>query len=42
MHQLIRRFGAIAPELQTKIQQLSIPQQEDLGEALLDFSSVND
>ncbi|MEP0784882.1 DUF4351 domain-containing protein [Trichocoleus sp. DQ-A1] len=26
MHQLTRRFGAIAPELQTKIQQLSIPQ----------------
>ncbi|MEW5859891.1 MAG: DUF4351 domain-containing protein [Cyanobacteriota bacterium] len=42
MRQLTRRFGAIAPELQTKIQQLSIPQLEDLGEALLDFSSVND
>ncbi|MEP0770888.1 DUF4351 domain-containing protein [Trichocoleus sp. ST-U2] len=26
MHQLTRRFGAIAPELQTRIQQLSIPQ----------------
>ncbi|MBD2743396.1 DUF4351 domain-containing protein [Coleofasciculus sp. FACHB-1120] len=26
MHQLTRRSGAIAPELQTKIQQLFIPQ----------------
>jgi predicted transposase YdaD len=42
MRQLTRRFSAIAPELQTKIQQLSIPQLEDLGETLLDFSSVND
>jgi hypothetical protein len=42
MHQLTRRFGAIAPKLQTKIQQLFIPQSEDLSEALLDFSSGND
>ncbi len=42
MHQLTRRFDAIAPKLQTKIQQLFIPLSEDLGEALLDFSSVND
>lgn len=39
---LTRRVGAIAPDLENKIQQLSIPQLEDLGEALLDFSSVND
>lgn len=42
MRQLTRRVGAIAPDLENKIQQLSIPQLEDLGEALLDFSSVND
>ena len=42
LRMLTRKFGAIAPELQTKIQQLSIPQLEDLGEALLDFSSGND
>lgn len=39
---LTRRVGAIDPDLENQIQQLSIPQLEDLGEALLDFSSVND
>lgn len=39
---LTRRVGAIAPDIENQIQQLSIPQLEDLGEALLDFSSVND
>jgi Domain of unknown function (DUF4351) len=39
---LTRKFGAIAPEIQNQIQQLSIPQLEELGEALLDFSSMTD
>lgn len=42
LRQLTRRVGAIAPDIENQIQQLSIPQLEDLGEALLDFSSVND
>jgi hypothetical protein len=39
---LNRRVGTIAPELKTKIEALTIAQLEDLGEALLDFSSVTD
>ncbi len=39
---LARRFGAIAPELQAQIQQLSSSQLEELGEALLDFSTTQD
>ncbi len=39
---LARRFGSFAPEVRAQIQQLSITQLEDLGEALLDFSSTQD
>jgi predicted transposase YdaD len=39
---LERRIGAIAPELQAQINQLSSPQLELLAEALLDFASDGD
>lgn len=42
MRLLPRRIGAVAPELQQRIQQLSQAQLEDLAEALLDFSSAAD
>lgn len=42
MRQLLRRIGPVEPELQERIQQLSIAQLEDLAEALLDFSCAND
>ena len=40
--QLPRRIGTMAPELQQRLLQLSVPQLEDLGEALLDFSGPED
>ncbi|MGK7907437.1 MAG: DUF4351 domain-containing protein [Synechococcus sp.] len=39
---LNRRFGQIAPDLEAKIHALSLPQLEELGEALLDFSDRSD
>ncbi|MEI2583637.1 DUF4351 domain-containing protein [Scytonema sp. PRP1] len=39
---LIRRFGAIEPEIEQQIQSLSITQLDELAEALLDFSSPSD
>ena len=42
LRQLTRRLGQIAPEMRSQIQQLPIIQLEQLGEALLDFSSVQD
>ncbi|NJM72260.1 MAG: DUF4351 domain-containing protein [Scytonema sp. RU_4_4] len=42
IRQLQRRFGHIEPILQSKIQQLSSYPLEELGEALLDFSSKQD
>lgn len=42
MRQLPRKVGTIAPELQQRIQQLSLTQLEDLAEDLLDFSDVAD
>ncbi|MEG4326499.1 Rpn family recombination-promoting nuclease/putative transposase [Microcoleus sp. herbarium5] len=39
---LVRRTGEIAPEIQARIQQLSLEQLEDLGEVLLDFTSQED
>ena len=39
---LTRRIGAIAPEISEQIQTLSVEELEDLGEALLDFSSTSD
>lgn len=42
LRQLERRFGPLLPELHSQIEQLSISQLENLGEALLDFSSTQD
>ena len=42
LRQLRRRFGTLAEETQTRIQTLPLNSLEELGEALLDFSSVND
>jgi predicted transposase YdaD len=39
VRQLTRRLGTVPQVLQNRIQSLSIAQLEDLGEALLDFSS---
>lgn len=39
---LTRRLGQLAPEMRSQIQQLPVAQLEELGEALLDFSSVQD
>jgi predicted transposase/invertase (TIGR01784 family) len=40
--QLTRRLGMIAPQMQEQIQALSLEELENLGEALLDFSSAAD
>ena len=39
---LTRRVGKLSPELQAQIQSLSVETLEDLGEALLDFTGVED
>lgn len=39
---LNRRVGTLTPQLQERIQQLSTPKLEDLGEALLDFTTITD
>lgn len=39
---LTRRFGDIPSDLQAQIQALSLPQLEELGEALLDFTIIAD
>ncbi|NCS13632.1 MAG: DUF4351 domain-containing protein, partial [Microcystis aeruginosa G13-09] len=39
---LKRKLGEINPSLETKIMQLSIDDVEVLGEALFDFSTVED
>ena len=39
---LPRLTGEISPEIQTRIQQLSPEQLDDLGEVLLDFTSQQD
>jgi predicted transposase YdaD len=41
IRQLSRRFG-LSPELQAQIQELSSAQIEGLGDALLDFSGIED
>mgnify|MGYP000499714909 CR=1 FL=1 len=40
--QLTRRFGSLDPLVQERLQRLSVPQLEELGEVLLDFSAVSD
>jgi len=42
IRQLPRRIGTVAPELQQRLLQLSLPQLEDLTEALLDFEEPED
>ncbi len=42
LRQLTRRVGQLAPEIRLQIQQLPVVQLEELGEALLDFSTVQD
>lgn len=42
MRLLTRRFGTLAPEVQTRLGELSIAHLEDLAEALLDFSEAAD
>jgi predicted transposase YdaD len=39
---LKRRFGSVEEALELRIQRLSVEQLESLGEALLDFSELND
>jgi predicted transposase/invertase (TIGR01784 family) len=39
---LARRIGMIAPETEAQIRTLSLPQLEELGDALLDFSQPSD
>jgi hypothetical protein len=39
---LARRVGEIEPPLQERIQELALTEIEELGEALLDFSSQTD
>jgi hypothetical protein len=42
LRQLKRKLGEINPSLETKIMELSIDDVEALGEALFDFSTVED
>ena len=42
LRQLTRRFGTLDPKLRAQVLQLSIAQLEELGEALLDFSLIQD
>jgi predicted transposase/invertase (TIGR01784 family) len=42
MRMLARRFGSVDAQLEERLQRLSIPQLEELGEALLDFSQPTD
>ena len=42
IRQLTRKVGSIAPNLTTQIQSLSLEKIESLGEALLDFSQLED
>ncbi|MEH1898719.1 MAG: DUF4351 domain-containing protein [Nostoc sp.] len=39
---LQRRVGELSPQLQKRIQSLSLNQLENLGEALLDFTAMED
>jgi len=42
LRQLSRRLGQLTLELHSQIQALSVAQLEELGEALLDFSTRQD
>lgn len=40
--QIRRRFGDISAEVENQIQSLSIEQLENLGEAIVEFSDIDD
>jgi predicted transposase YdaD len=42
MRQLNRQMGSVPDLVSAQIQQLTLPQLEDLGDALLDFASLKD
>jgi len=42
LRQLVRRLGSLSPEIQSRIEALSLEQIEALGEDLLDFSEMTD
>ena len=42
LRQLTRRVGELSEEMRKKVENLSLEQLENLGEALLDFSSMGD
>jgi predicted transposase YdaD len=42
LRQLNRRLGTLPEQFSTQIQQLTLPQLDELGEALLDFTSLAD
>ena len=42
VRQLTRRFGSIEIDVTEQIQRLSVAQLDDLGDALLDFTSLAD
>jgi predicted transposase YdaD len=42
LRQLTRRIDKVSPTIRAQIESLSLPQLEALGEALLDFASVED
>ncbi len=41
MRLLTRRIGAMTPELQAQVRNLTVAQLEELGEALLDFNNIS-
>ena len=42
IRQLKRRFGSLSPEQSDRLKALSVPQLEELAEALLDFTDLAD
>jgi predicted transposase YdaD len=42
MRQLNRQMGSVPDLVSVQVQQLTLPQLEDLGDALLDFASLAD
>ncbi len=42
LKQLTRKLGVLSPSLTAKVNALSLEELEGLGEALLDFTSVED
>lgn len=42
LRQIQKRVGELPPEVQARIQTLTLEQLEALGEALLDFSAIAD